>query len=62
MPIQPTTSGQRRWTWSYHGNNGTHPSNDHEGTADAIEKFLRDNPALAGTELLYRMDHLGWTM
>jgi len=62
MPIKPANSGTRRWIWSYHGNDGAHASDDYEGTADAIEKFLRATPALAGTELLYRMDHMGWTM
>lgn len=62
MPIKPAILGEPRWTWTYCAKDGSHPCDDYEGTAETIEKFLRDIPALADTELLYRMDHMGWTM
>jgi hypothetical protein len=58
----PVTEWGRHWFWHYAGRaECSHPSDDYEGAADAIEKFLRDIPGLEGTRLLYRMDHMGWT-
>ena len=51
----------RYWFWDHAGKAGSHPRDDFEGAADAIEKFIRDDPGLADTRLLYRMDHIGWT-
>jgi hypothetical protein len=57
----PSPSG-RHWFWRYAGRaECSHPSDDYEGAADAIEKFLRDIPGLGDTRLLYRMNHMGWT-
>jgi hypothetical protein len=50
----------RNWFWDYLGEAGQHSVDDYEGAADAIEKFLRDIPGLAGSHLLYRMNHIGW--
>ncbi len=63
--IRPRTEGVkvhdygREWSWTYGGEAGRHPRDDYEGAADAVEKFLRNLPALAETALLYRMDHMG---
>jgi hypothetical protein len=58
----PCTEWGRHWFWRYAGQaECSHPSDDYEGAADAIEKFLRDIPGLADTRLLYRMNHIGWT-
>jgi hypothetical protein len=67
MVIRPRTEGVkpcdygREWTWHYGGDAGRHPRDDYEGTADAVEQFLRKMPALAETALIYRMNHMGWT-
>lgn len=50
----------RNWYWDHLVETGQHPVDDYEGAADAIEKFLRDIPGLAGSHLLYRMNHIGW--
>jgi len=51
----------REWSWQHGAQAGCHPVTDYEGAADAVEKALRGMPDLAGTSLLHRMDHLGWT-
>jgi hypothetical protein len=58
--VDPCDIG-RYWFWDYAGKAGQHPRDDYEGTADAIEKFIRDDPGLADTRLIYRMNHMGWT-
>ncbi len=41
----PATEWGRHWFWHYAGRaECSHPSDDYEGAADAIEKFLRDIP------------------
>jgi hypothetical protein len=63
--IKPLTEGVapheygREWCWQYGGGAGRHPVGDYEGAAEAIVKFLRGVPALAGSALIYRMDHMG---
>jgi hypothetical protein len=57
---RPYTYG-REWYWEYGGQDGRHHSGDWEGAADAVEKFLRSQPGMKDTALLYRMDHMGWT-
>lgn len=58
----PVTEWGRHWFWRYAGRaECSHPSDDYEGAADAIEKFLRDIPGLEDTRLLHRMNHIGWT-
>lgn len=58
----PVTEWGRHRFWHYAGRaECSHPSDDYEGAADAIEKFLRDIPGLGDTRLLYRMNHMGWT-
>lgn len=61
MTIRYAVHGPLRWVWSYLGRDGTYPGGDFEGAAEAIEAFLRALPGMAGTELLYRMDHIGMT-
>ena len=46
----------KNWQWEYGGRSGTHPIDDHEGAAAAIEAFLRADKGLASTALLRRMD------
>jgi hypothetical protein len=58
----PVTEWGRHWFWHYAGRaECSHRSDDYEGAADAIGKFLRDIPGLEDTRLLYRMNHMGWT-
>lgn len=58
----PITEWGHNWFWRYGGRaECSHPRDDYEGAADAIEKFLRDIQGLADTRLLYRMNHMGWT-
>lgn len=50
------------WEWGSEGDDlYRHPLDDYEGLAAAFEKYVRDNPEFAGTRVLYRMNHMGWT-
>ena len=64
MVIKTQTRGENRWrewSWEYGQKMGEHPLNDYEGAAEAVENFLRSQPGLGETPLLYRMNHMGWT-